>query len=243
MKKSFIQTLYNKIIPIKIRHNIHSLRTTGRLYEPYKFTHYDLFKKTIPLFETQNCIFIHIPKTGGISLYSALFDLNDSYGHFPLVNYIEYFNKIKFYKYFKFCVVRNPYERLYSAFSFLKKGGINNTDAIWAKNNLSNFDNFEDFIENKLSDEFVYSYIHFYPQTYFIKNKKGQINMDYIAKLEDINTDFENLKYHLNFRLDKLPVKNTSKSTKYNICISDKAKNKIYNIYKDDFLELGYNKF
>ena len=74
----------------------------------------------LKVFDKKKCIFFHIPKTAGISLVKALFGDLD-WGHRDVKYYRNVFNKKKFDSYFKFTFVRNPYDRLFSAYSFLKK--------------------------------------------------------------------------------------------------------------------------
>ena len=74
----------------------------------------------LKVFDEKKCIFFHIPKTAGISLVKALFGDLD-WGHRDVNYYINVFDKKRFNDYFKFTFVRNPYDRLFSAYSFLKK--------------------------------------------------------------------------------------------------------------------------
>ena len=71
--------------------------------------------------DEHRCVFIHIPKAAGTSLTKTLFAAPSRH-----LQYTEYerANPKKFKKYFKFTFVRNPYDRLFSAYSFLKKGGL-----------------------------------------------------------------------------------------------------------------------
>jgi len=76
--------------------------------------------------------------------------------------------------------------------------------------------------------------IHLYPQVRFLK-KEGKIYTKLI-RLEHINEDFKKI-----FKKDiNLPLINKSKNI--NIKLDKDTKNKIYEIYKEDFELLGYNK-
>ncbi len=67
-------------------------------------------------------IFIHIPKTAGVSLLKAVYGDVSLEGHRSF-----YFNrialKIKNEEYFSFAFVRNPFDRLHSTYLYLRKGG------------------------------------------------------------------------------------------------------------------------
>ena len=83
-------------------------------------------------FDQCGCIFIHIPKCAGVSVSKALFG-NLAGGHSRVVDYQLVFNSNEYSNYFKFTFVRNPWDRLVSAFFFLKKGGFNDADKKWVK--------------------------------------------------------------------------------------------------------------
>ena len=82
------------------------------------------------------CIFVHIPKTAGMSICQSLFG-NLAGGHATLADYQIIFAKHEFDNYFKFSFVRNPWDRVYSAYNFLKKGGATDFDRQWAMPMLS----------------------------------------------------------------------------------------------------------
>jgi hypothetical protein len=95
------------------------------------------------------------------------------------------------------------------------------------KNSFKKF--VSDLHSNKLSMD-----IHLYPQVRFLK-KEGKIYTKLI-RLEHINEDFKKI-----FKKDiNLPLINKSKNI--NIKLDKDTKNKIYEIYKEDFELLGYNK-
>ena len=104
------------------------------------------------------CVFIHIPKAAGTSLTRTLFDSPSRHLH-----YTEYqrTNPRKFQQYFKFTFVRNPYDRLFSAYTFLKKGGLNELDRCWAEQNLTSFPDFESFVHGWVTPENIWSWVAF----------------------------------------------------------------------------------
>ena len=118
-------------------------RWNFRCFRPAKFA--GLQKKRGP-FDEHRCIFVHIPKCAGISLVKSLFGDFDL-GHAGIKRYQIMFGPAEFNRYFKFTIVRNPFDRLVSAFFFMKKGGINEGDKSWANRKFAHYDNFEAFVK------------------------------------------------------------------------------------------------
>jgi hypothetical protein len=213
----------------KLKYKKYELNNPGDYYSENPFAYY-------------RCIFIHIPKSAGISVSKALFGSLGA-GHRTIEYWQSKLTKRIYKTFFKFTIVRNPYDRLLSAYNFLKKGGIHKVDAEFASKNLIHFNSFEDFVMNYLNEETLYSHIHFYPQVYFLKNHKGIIDMDFIGKYENITEDFK-------FIADKLKI--TTKLDEHNTgeMHQDSFKThyttemikKINKLYNEDFDPLGYCK-
>lgn len=183
-------------------------------------------------------IFIHIPKTGGNSIQKALFD-NPSV-HVPWSDYYKKSPK-KFEKFFKFAVVRNPWDRLVSSFFYLKNGGMNDEDKKWTSENIKDFNNFEEFVLGWINDKNIYKGIHFIPQTYWICDENKKIMVDFIARLETINQDFLFIANKVGSTKKKIEKINTSERSQYRNYYSDKTIEIVKNIYKDDIELFGYD--
>lgn len=161
----------------------------------------------------KNLLFIHIPKTGGTYIENKLkkYDKYNLFGysnvfqsylqHFTYIQYIEILKK-EINVYNKFTIIRNPYDRLYSAY----KQKFNNTSDPYLINMMKSYD-FKDFVLNKLENLLINRHnnsyrgniTHILPQTEFIKDCNNikiilYENMneltDYIAGF-DINEQFE----------------------------------------------------
>jgi len=119
-------------------------------------------------------IFVHIPKTAGIGIIQSLYDKKPT-GHFPLIHYKKYC-KEKFDNFFKFAIVRNPWDRLVSAFFYLKQGGMIKNDKDFAEKYLKRYDTFEEFVlalkKNSSFKNDILSWVHFVPQYKFIYYNK-----------------------------------------------------------------------
>lgn len=136
-------------------------------------------------FDDKKAIFVHIPKCAGISLNRAIFG-NLAGGHRTLEEYLTVFEPKCINEYFKFTIVRNPWDRLVSAYFFLKKGGVSNENRVWFEKELSGFAGFDDFIRNWIDEENIWKCHHFRPQYHYILDKRKKVRLDFVGFFENL---------------------------------------------------------
>ncbi len=191
--------------------------------------------------DKNKCIYIHIPKVAGISIEEALF--GTKVGHKKAIDFMIEDEK-KFDEYFKFTFVRNPYDRVVSAFYFLKNGGRNKFDKAWSEEHLSNIDTFEEFVialnEEKFQNK-ITTATHFIPQYKYITDQNDRVILDYIGRFETLETDFNYVCKKLNIDTQLAHQNKTKHREKYQKLYTDEMQNIIYNIYKKDFELLEYS--
>lgn len=181
-------------------------------------------------------LFIHIPKAGGTSIATALY--GKASGHPYLYQY--YLANKNFTKtFYKFCVVRNPYDRLLSAFLHISNRECNPDFKLLFKQ--LNIKSFDDLILN-LNDKSIYRKIcnrivHFRSQYELIYHRN--VSMDEIFKFEDFNSIEQSLNKRLN---QKISIKklNTSKRTHYRDYYNKFSINVVKKIYKKDLEMFNY---
>ena len=190
-------------------------------------------------YDENKCIFIHIPKAAGQSVSLALF--NDKHpGHWSIKDF-EWENERKLKYYYTFTFVRNPWDRLVSAYFYLKNSTPYLGDQNFAKDFLSEYESFEDFVLNGFGRECIINWVHFRPQISFLLDSKGKLNIDYIGKLESLESDFEKISAQLNFDAMSLPKKtNTSKRSDYRSYFNNEMKEKVEFLYSDDIKVFNY---
>lgn len=191
--------------------------------------------KSVPDFVVERgVLFIHVPKAAGMSITTSLY--KKEIGHLKNKNYQK--NSIK-----TLSVVRNPYDRLVSAYFFLKQGGMNKykADGVMSDYINNNFKDFDSFVRFYISHERFGEYPHFLSQVSFLKNRKGKIDIDYIAKLESLESDINEFcnKYNENIELMHI---NMSERKSYDEYYTEELKEIVYEKYKEDFELLGYSK-
>ncbi len=207
----------------------------------YRFfqTQKELLKSENPnmlkAFWENNCLFFHIPKTGGMSISKALFgDLE--WGHKDVFYYQKVFGKNTFQNLYKFTVVRNPFHRLSSAYHFLKAGGINETDRMFCDNHLAAYSTFEEFVIKGLKKQEIKSWVHFLPQHAFILNNKNELVVDFVAKLESLDADFKTITHQLK---KEASLPHINKGSKQTSAYSLEMEQVVKFVYQKDF-ELFY---
>ncbi len=182
------------------------------------------------VFSEKKQIFIHIPKTAGISVVKAFFGDVTLEGHRSVCFYKQVIGQ-DLSNFFTFTFVRNPWDRLYSAYKFLQKGGINIHDKNAFDMYLSEYNDFEDFVLNGLNEKILCEITHFIPQFKFVCDKNGTISGRIV-----LNKDIENEILELNSIMKtkvKLEYHNVNIKKSYTEIYSPEMK-KLNKIYKKD---------
>lgn len=139
-------------------------------------------------FQQRSCLFIHVPKCAGSSVCVALFD-GWTPGHLPLYWYEQQFPE-QFSSSFKFAFVRDPLERAYSAYAYLRGNALSRRDQP-AQSLVRHYRDFDDFVARWLYPETIQRQLHFAPQTDFLTDAMGHLALDFIGYQEHLQRDFK----------------------------------------------------
>ena len=210
---------------------------------------------------THRFIYIHVPKTGGTSLklyldgFSRSGDICLTNGTHPAGTHstnatlkkhssakdvCKYLGEDEFARFFRFSIVRNPFERVNSIFHFLKfkfRG--------WPRSEIMNrFESPEDLVVSGFFRRPGPGGI-FEPQTRWL-TLNGGLAVDYLVRLETLDADMTKIFHRLSLGDRPLPIerKNASRvleddETYSNI--SPAAVEAIRSRYAADFTTLGYS--
>ena len=194
-------------------------------------------------FSLRNCdrheaIFVHIPKAAGTSVALSLFGQLPY--HYTAAEHRVIFGRRTFGRYFKFAFVRNPWDRLYSAYRYLRAGGWNDADKAWAEANLAQFASFDQFVLEWLHPERLNSYMHFRPQSEFICDWRGRPLIDQIGYFETIEEDFSLIARRLGIE-GTLEHVNRSSRDHYRTAYSAAAIDRVAAVYQRDIEAFGYD--
>ena len=146
----------------------------------------------------------------------------------PLNN--TYLTKEQFNEYFKFTIVRNPWERSYSWYKNVIR------DETHLKNHqVSNEITFNDFIKLYAGKGMLR------PQLYWLKDFRGEINFDLIGRFETLNKDFKLISEKLNLASVVLPHKLKGSTFDYKSQFTKESIDLIAKIYKEEIKLFDYS--
>ncbi|MGY5850386.1 sulfotransferase family 2 domain-containing protein [Salegentibacter sp. F14] len=203
-------------------------------------------------------IFIHIPKTGGSSIYKFFHpdvplipdtpNYNIHYGWCPKRKfYLQHatafqlldtglISKEIWNKYFKFTIVRNPWDRSYSDYLWAMR-----TSAI--KDSFRNYitagGDFEKIFSNQ--DHPGYKGDHLKQQKDFFE-EKGIYSVDYVGSFEKLpsHMKFISKKVGLNKKFDIKINESTSRHSHYSFFYTKTRKKLVEQYYHDDIVRFNY---
>ena len=196
-----------------------------------------------PFLET-NSLFVHIPKCAGVAVSRTLFNCLSG-GHHKLNSYSLAFNYEEYHSMFKFAFVRNPWSRTVSAYNFLRKGGMEETDASFRDEVIEKYADFEDFVMNWLNAANIYKKQHFLPQYIFLQRECGLSvlatqDMDFVGRFENLQEDFGYVAKRIGSEATSLPRLNAGPSVYYREMYSKEMKEKVERLYQEDVAIFEY---
>ncbi|MGK7962050.1 sulfotransferase family 2 domain-containing protein [Crocosphaera sp.] len=210
----------------------------------------------------KSCIFIHIPKTGGTSIEKMIWPEKEDKTEANLwKGFIDgYHNKYQtgglqhllasqvkqevgddiFNQYFKFTIVRNPWDKVISQYSYMKK-----------RKDLRNFIGMEkdDCLKTYLSLITKKNHVQWEHQHKFVLDESQNIIVDYIGKFEEFNKDVYTILDKINIRTKILGIRvlkilHTNRSQErlpYSEYYDSESREMVANIYRKDIELFDYS--
>jgi chondroitin 4-sulfotransferase 11 len=211
----------------------------------------------MPVSHELKCIFVHIPRTGGTSVETALgvfgdWRIENTQTMFGLISSPELAHEItstaflqhltgaqlrhllqrQFEQYFRFSIVRNPWERMVSIYSHMdthmaesaKQAGLSLTGI-----------SFDEFLERTES----FQHVHLVPQHNFIFDSDGKCPVDFIGRFETLQSDFAEVCTKLGIE-SALSHRNASTHGDYRKYYSEASRKIVERRYGEDIERLRY---
>jgi hypothetical protein len=195
-------------------------------------------------YDEHRCIFVHIPKAAGMSICRSLFG-NLAGGHATLADYQVIFSKHEFDDYFKFSFVRNPWDRVLSAYHFLCAGGVTEHDRNWA-HHIRSYTDFDNFVLRGLRTTMMRNRLHFRSQSSFLRIPyNAQIPLDFLGYFENIQQDFDVIRQSMGLdnttALRHVNKTTVEKVSDFRDAFTDQTRQIVADVYAEDIELLGYS--
>ncbi len=194
------------------------------------------------------CIFVHIPKTAGNSI-NRVFGVGWE-DHKDLQRYRDELSPELFQKYFKFAVVRNPWDRLLSDYNYQRKKSRAKDSKLFVFTEGGSRRNFAEWVEVALTHPEQYNAerwggavsptIHRWsPQIDWI-SVDGRPQVDFIARLERLPQDFRAICHRLDIPAVRLPHRNRRLHWHYSHYYERETRHLVASYYARDVEYFGY---
>ena len=139
-----------------------------------------------PHWSRLDCIFVHVPKAAGTSVNKALY--GRTLGHYSAVEIQSKFPSL-YDRAFTFSLVRNPWDRVLSAYRFACVG---RTDSMGVRKpsqyHIPEFESFERFVCEWLPKQNIENLdFIFRPQSMFVCDCFGQVIVDHLGRVEEMD--------------------------------------------------------
>jgi len=174
-------------------------------------------------------IFVHVPKTGGTAIKKYLNGFVISGDH----NKWEKEKKIageRWDTFFKFAFVRNPWDRVYSIYSYYRMG--KHITGVESNRFPTEFKPFVLNLEENLTGLNMS-----YNQTEFVGDE-----LDFIGRFEKLNDDYIYIAKKINVRVEKLGVVRKSKRNQdYHTIYDDEMVEIVRNYFQKDIERFDYS--
>lgn len=187
-------------------------------------------------------LFVHISKTGGSSMHNYLRQIGGT-KHDRLATTLKQNLNFdpKYQNYRKFSIVRNPWDRVLSAYTFYRS----RKTADFLLNKDIEFNDWikiiykpkhKDLTHHKLSVQLL----QIGNQYDWLTDHQNKICMDFILRFENINKDFDEFTQKFNLPQQKLPHKNKSKHKNYTEIYDDESIDIVSKFCKKDIEYFKY---
>lgn len=225
-------------------------------YEPSEyFSNFKLIKKNYEIIKTKlPFIFICNPKCASKSVCRSFgipkgHAADPKFYHMSLNDIRKYYSLNNLSKYFKFSIVRNPFDRLvslYHDFYYLREGnkktflkiGRNEfwPNSIYYKSK-GDFNIYCDLLYNssKWRNE-----IHHRPQVKNITSYNSNLKLDFIARYEKLNEDWDIIKSKLDINIDLIKINSSKRGRNYKNYYNENSKKLVNKIYEEDLDTFKY---
>lgn len=203
-------------------------------------------------------VFIHIPKTGGHSVDKYFIQkglVDDDKWHCTGNQIMKYMGVEKWKEYQTFTIVRNPWDRMVSEYSWQGGLGKDQIPTPWGDKNVT-FKQFLKMVFNSPHDHHDMNLVrnfdtwyqlqeikdgHLNDQYSFITDQNNNMIIDNLIRFEDLNQQFKQMLTKVGLPPENLPHLNKSKHKHYTEYYDQESIDLVACRFKRDIETLGYD--
>ncbi len=150
------------------------------------------------------------------------------HGHISVATAKKNLNSDIWHNYYKFAIVRNPYDRFISSVYFKKQRTIGQVE------------NPLEYMKTLLEDPLLKTDMLFCPQTDYLLNDNDKIELDYIGRLEHLQDSFDEVCKQTGLHPEILDRRNSSDHLPYREHYDERLYSLVSDFYKKDLQLLNY---
>ena len=201
-------------------------------------------------------VFVHVPKTAGIAITHAImphlvgydtadqignlseelkirFEMRGAQKHKKARDYVpDDISQKHWNRYWKFAVVRNPWDRVISEFHWRQ--------TLRSRHPSTDFNEFLDYTEARLNGwcNDIYRW-HAWTQKSYVTDTQGNVILDDVFRFEELDSAIEKIQEWLGLPLD-VQRRNTSEHDHYRTYYTEATKARVAQLYAEDIEFFGY---
>ena len=207
------------------------------------------------MMDLNQLMYIHIPKTGGWSMTNTLsgMGLKKMYEH-------DFSNTVKSRlgednfrdNFFKFTIVRNPWARLLSSYTFLTKGSNVHIPPESVTFNRLNIKSFEEFVDTLLKNTREFGEAYLIPgdnrvnlftlnQTKWVYDDEGNMLLDYVGYLSKLSESIREINEKTGLNIPVPQKGNITNHDSYTNVYTPELIEKVSEIYHKDITNFKFS--
>lgn len=203
-----------------------------------------LVRRRISLIRQTGIIFIHIPKNGGTSINAALY--GQFMGHYK-ARYVQQWAPDCWTRLPSFAITRNPWDRLWSAYRFVRSDRLQNTLGAQGvlrpeRYRTECFQTFESFVHTWLPDrELEREDPVFHSQESYVIGNDGKLSVSYLGRMEALDDVRQYLESVLERKISIGHYNRSTNSSDYRSAYTPRMRDIVAQVYAGDIARFGYD--